>query len=113
MHGFKKISRGIALVTDAVSLALVTTECAANWNKIVTFMNLCMCSLARITPGTALDVTFSAPTLCLHLAVAELELKEVMWTCLTLQWLSLSCVCACKLSAFVLIKGIAHLCWRC
>lgn len=37
-----------------------------------------------------LDVTYSAPTLCLHLAVAELEFKEVVWTCLTPQWLSLS-----------------------
>lgn len=63
LHRFKKISRGIALVINAVSLALVTTECVANWNKMMSYMNLCMCSLARITPGMTLDVTFSAPTL--------------------------------------------------
>lgn len=54
---------------DAVSLALLTPECAANWNKILSYMNLCMCSLARITPGMALGVT--------HSAVAEMGLKEV------------------------------------
>lgn len=57
---------------------------------MMSYMNLCMCSLARVTPGMTLDVTYSAPTLCLHLAVAELEFKEVVWTCLTPQWLSLS-----------------------
>lgn len=74
-----------------LSLALLTPECAANWNKILSYMNLCMCSLARITAGMTLGVTYSAPTVCLHLAVAELELREVVWTCVTAQELSLSC----------------------
>lgn len=83
--------RGRVLVIDAVSLALLTIECAANWNKMMSYMNLCMCSLARIAPGMTLVVTYSAPTLCLHLAVAKMGLRAVAWISLTPRWLSLSC----------------------
>lgn len=95
-----------------LSLALLTPECAANWNKMMSYMNLCMCSLARITPGMTLGVTYSAPTLSVfgsgrtgtQRGGVDLSHSTVAFPVL---------LCACKLSAFVLINVIAHLCWRC
>lgn len=47
----------------------------------MSYLNLCIFSLAGITAGMTVVVTYSTPTLCLHSAVVEMGLKVVAWTC--------------------------------
>lgn len=47
----------------AMSLSLLTTECGGNWNKTMSSLSLCICSLAGVAPGLTVVVTYSAPTM--------------------------------------------------
>lgn len=75
--------------------------CWKLWNKVMSYLNPCICSLPGITPDVAMVVTSSAPPLHLPSAGVTMGLEAVARTCWRPMVVFSVLPHACKPSAFV------------